>query len=86
MENNKQRINELYQIIADSNEAYYMHENPFISDSDFDQKLLELKELELKFPELKRADSPTNHVGGRIDNRFNKEAHSVPMQIGRAHV
>ncbi len=75
----QKRINELYDIITRSNEAYYMNQDPFISDTEFDEKLRELKELEEKYPEYKRENSPTEYVGGRIDKRFVKETHSVPM-------
>ncbi len=75
----KKEMIKLYQLIEDSNEAYYMHQNPFISDTEFDERLRELKELEQKYPEYKRDNSPTEHVGGRIDKRFIKEQHSVPM-------
>ncbi len=74
-----ERINELYKIIEKSNEAYYMNQSPFISDSEFDSLLRELKELEAEYPELKRNDSPTEYVGGRVDKRFKKEQHTVPM-------
>ncbi len=75
----KKQINELYDIIRRSNNAYYMEENPFISDTEFDQKLRELKELEIRYPELKQENSPTEIVGGRVDERFQKERHRVPM-------
>ncbi len=72
-------INELYDIIRRSNQAYYMEENPFISDSEFDEKLKRLKELESKYPEYKQENSPTEVVGGRVDDRFKKERHKVAM-------
>ncbi len=73
------RINFLYQEIRNSNYAYYMEDNPYISDTEFDQLLRELKELEQQYPEFKQIDSPTEIVGGRVDNRFKKQEHQVPM-------
>ncbi len=73
------RINFLYQEIRKSNHAYYMEDNPYISDTEFDQLLRELKELEQQYPEFKQIDSPTEIVGGRVDNRFKKQEHQVPM-------
>ncbi len=73
------RMNFLYQEIRKSNYAYYMEDNPYISDTEFDQLLRELKELEQQYPEFKQIDSPTEIVGGRVDNRFKKQEHQVPM-------
>ena len=50
-----------------------------MSDSAFDTLKNELEELELKFPDLVTSDSPTQRVGGRPLNKFEKFKHPVPM-------
>ncbi len=75
----KKKINELYHLLRMSNEAYYMNQAPFISDYEFDTKLKELEKLEREYPEYTQLNSPTNQVGGRVDERFNKVRHMTPM-------
>ena len=75
----EKRIDELIKIIDDANYNYYVLDNPTISDQEFDKYLRELMELEMEYPDLKREDSPTNHVGGEVIEGFNKVTHSIPM-------
>lgn len=58
------KINELITLLDKANVAYYVNDNPFMSDSDYDLKFKELKELEELHPELIQEDSPTKKVGG----------------------
>jgi DNA ligase (NAD+) len=58
---------------------YYVKDSPEISDRDYDSLYHRLKELEGKYPECVTADSPTQRVGGKVDERFRKVMHPVPM-------
>ncbi len=58
---------------------YYVKDSPEISDRDYDSLYHRLKELEGKYPECVIADSPTQRVGGKVDERFRKVVHPVPM-------
>ncbi|MBN4079845.1 NAD-dependent DNA ligase LigA [bacterium AH-315-C08] len=58
---------------------YYVKDSPEISDRDYDSLYHCLKELEGKYPECVTADSPTQRVGGKVDERFRKVVHPVPM-------
>jgi DNA ligase (NAD+) len=58
---------------------YYVKDSPEISDRDYDSLYHRLKELEGKYPECVTADSPTQRVGGKVDERFQKVVHPVPM-------
>lgn len=58
---------------------YYVKDSPEISDRDYDSLYHRLKELEAKYPECVTADSPTQRVGGKVDERFRKVVHPVPM-------
>lgn len=63
--------------ILDWNEAYYNRGLSLITDHEYDQKLRELKLMELKHPEWKEELSPTETVGAA--SRNNKVKHSIPM-------
>ena len=45
------------------NHAYYVLDNPVVSDADYDRLMRELQELELAHPGLVIAASPTQRVG-----------------------
>ncbi|MBN2745593.1 MAG: NAD-dependent DNA ligase LigA [Bacteroidales bacterium] len=73
------RINELTNELNEHNYRYYVLAQPVISDYEFDIKLRELQELELKHPDWARADSPTKRVGGEINKDFKTVVHKYPM-------
>lgn len=73
------RIAQLSEEINRHNYYYYMLDDPKISDYDFDQLLQQLIDLEQQHPELVRADSPTQRVGGTITKQFESAQHLYPM-------
>ncbi len=75
----KQRIEELVGILNDANYRYYVLDDPQMPDFEYDYLLRELEELEEKFPDLARMDSPTKRVGGQALSKFEKVTHSVPL-------
>lgn len=75
----KERINELIEIINKLNHEYYTLDKPSVTDQEYDRYMQELISLEEKYPELKREDSPTVRVGGKILEGFNKVTHEIPM-------
>jgi len=76
---NKSRIIELRKLIDNANYAYYNLDMPEIEDSIYDSLYKELIEIEKKYPNLKTIDSPTNRLGGKISNGFEKIIHSIPL-------
>jgi DNA ligase (NAD+) len=58
---------------------YHVLDAPAISDAEFDRLMNELKALEADHPEMIRADSPTQRVGGKPSEKFLKARHSSPM-------
>ncbi len=76
----KARIEELTDKLNYHNYKYYVEDAPEISDFEFDAMLRELEELEEKYPELKRDNSPTSRVGGEAVSIFSEVIHTVPMQ------
>ncbi len=76
----EKRIAELRKIINYHDIKYYVEDNPEISDFEYDALYGELFGLEEKHPELITPDSPTQRVGGRVLEGFEKVEHSVQMQ------
>ena len=74
-----QRINELRQILTESNRRYYVDNAPTLSDFEYDNLMYELIELEKKYPELVTPDSPTQHVGSDRTKEFAQYRHRYPM-------
>ena len=60
-------------------ERYYVHDDPEISDVEFDALMNELKAIERDHPELVTPDSPTQRVGGRPVEGFATVEHLQPM-------
>lgn len=65
--------------------AYYQNDDPDISDANYDALWHRNKAIEERFPDLKRADSPSDKVGVTPESGFGKIQHSVPMlSLGNA--
>ena len=75
----KQRIDYLVELINEANYNYHVLDNPTIEDQEYDNYLRELYNLEEKYPELSREDSPTKKIGGEIIDAFKKVTHDKPM-------
>jgi DNA ligase (NAD+) len=59
--------------------AYYVLDQPVLSDAEYDRLMRELQALEAAHPELVSADSPTQRVSGEPSSRFERVAHREPM-------
>lgn len=77
--NARHRITELINEIRDHQFKYYVLDQPTITDAQFDALLKELQKLEEKNPELREADSPTQHVGGGFSTQFEQRDHIEKM-------
>ncbi len=75
----KKRIEKLKEEINYHRYLYHVLDKLDIPDAAFDSLKNELEELELQFPDLVTADSPTQRVGGKPLDKFKKVIHSVPM-------
>ncbi len=73
------RIECLRRDMAEHNRRYYEAAAPTISDQEYDALYRELIELEQKFPQFGRDDSPTHRVGGAPLKQFAPITHRVPM-------
>src|SRR5262245_11177322 len=74
-----ERLKELRDQIRHHEERYYVHNEPEISDEQFDMLLHELERLEAEHPDLVTTDSPTQRVAGRPIEGFPTVEHLVPM-------
>jgi DNA ligase (NAD+) len=73
------RIEELTSLIHHHDFRYYVLDDPQISDSAYDTLFRELQALEAEYPDLRQSSSPTQRVGGKALDKFNKVKHRVPM-------
>lgn len=74
----EERINFLKDEINKSNYKYYVEENPYLTDFEYDKMFAELKELEEKYPLLKTPDSPTQRVGS-VSEKFFSHKHKYRL-------
>ena len=65
--------------IADANRAYHGDDAPDLSDADFDALKRRNAAIEVRFPDLKRQDSPSDRVGSAPSDGFGKIRHDVRM-------
>lgn len=73
------RTEKLRDVIRRHNYLYYVKDSPEITDSAYDSLLRELKDLEGTFPEFITPDSPTQRVGDKPLEKFEKVKHRVPQ-------
>jgi DNA ligase (NAD+) len=74
-----QRAEELRAELRRHEHLYYVQDAPEITDAAYDALMNELKRIEAEHPELLSADSPTQRVGGKPAEGFQKVRHSRPM-------
>ncbi len=75
----QERIAELTARIEQARVEYYEKDAPTLTDADYDQLERELRELEARNPQLARADSPTQTVGGGVAAGFAPVEHLERM-------
>ena len=69
----------LAQRIDDANRAYHQKDAPELSDAEYDALKRRNAAIEARFPDLKRADSPSDQVGAAPAEGFGKIRHAVRM-------
>lgn len=76
----KEQIEQLRRELERHNYQYYVLDRPTISDFEYDRMLRALEDLEQEHPELITPDSPTQRVGGKALDSFEKVTHRVPLE------
>lgn len=77
--NLSEKIKQLREQIALHDYAYYVEDNPQISDAQYDVLYQQLVELEQAHPSLITSDSPTQRVGAQPLTSFASVTHAMPM-------
>lgn len=74
-----QRHNKLKTQVDFFAQCYYTHDNPLVSDAEYDALFRELEQMEAAFPGLDLTDSPTRRVGGPRLEHLAPVQHNRPM-------
>jgi DNA ligase (NAD+) len=81
----KAELKRLAAEIGAHDRRYYQEDAPTVSDAAYDALRRRNEEIEARFPELVRADSPSRRVGAQPSQKFVKVRHAVPMlSLGNA--
>lgn len=72
------RIKELVELLNKASDAYYVDDNPFMTDKEYDKLYDELEVLEKETGYI-MASSVTQRVQGKVLDGFQKITHSKPM-------
>lgn len=75
----KARVVDLVGRLNHYNYEYHVLDSPSIPDEEYDRLFRELQTLEASYPELRRADSPTQRVGAVPLPELGTVSHTVPM-------
>ncbi|MGB1156337.1 MAG: NAD-dependent DNA ligase LigA [Alphaproteobacteria bacterium] len=73
------RLTALRAQMVEAEAAYYQHDDPVMSDADYDALRAEVVAIEAAFPDLVTSDSPTQTVGAAPAGGFAKVTHARPM-------
>src|SRR5215475_13802800 len=81
----KAELKRLAAEIGAHDKRYYQEDAPTVSDATYDALRRRNEEIEARFPELMREDSPSRRVGAQPSQTFAKVRHAVSMlSLGNA--
>jgi DNA ligase (NAD+) len=75
----QQRLDKLRKDIHFHNYRYNVLDDPEISDYEYDQLMIELRQIEADHPEWVTPDSPTQRAGAAPVSKFPKVVHPAPI-------
>ena len=73
-------MHRLQQLLQRYDHAYYVEDNPLVTDSEYDQVFRALQTLEEQYPQYVDASSPTQRVRGIVQEQFTPHRHRVVKQ------
>ena len=71
----KAELKRLAAEIGAHDKRYYQEDAPTVSDATYDALRRRNEEIEARFPELVREDSPSRHVGAQPSQKYVKVRH-----------
>ena len=74
-----EELRSLAERLGEANRDYHQKDAPRIADAEYDALKRRNAEIETRYPELRRADSPSEQVGAAPSEAFAKVRHVVPM-------
>lgn len=74
-----EELEKIAATMAGADIEYYQNDAPSLSDADYDALKQRNLEIEARFPDLIRADSPSKRVGAPLQSGFGKVPHRFPM-------
>jgi DNA ligase (NAD+) len=81
----EERIEKLRVEINNHNHLYYVLDSSEISDAEYDELMLELRQLEERYPQFMTLASPTQRVGAAPVEAFGIVEHPMPLlSLGNA--
>ncbi len=75
----KERIDEIRSLLEKYNYEYYVLDNPSVADAEYDRLMQELIMLENEHPEFQSPLSPSQRVGGVVQDKFKEVTHKRMM-------
>ena len=75
----QRRVDELKKLLNQYSYEYYALDQPSVSDAVYDSLMAELKNIEVAHPEWITPDSPTQRVGNKLLEGFQKVRHERRM-------
>lgn len=73
------RAAQLRETLERYNYRYHALDDPEVPDAEYDKLMVELRELEMQYPQLLTANSPTQRVGAAPISAFGAVKHRVAM-------
>jgi DNA ligase (NAD+) len=73
------RIEDLRQVLIYHEQRYYVHNDPILSDAQYDTLYKQLEAIEAAYPDRVTPDSPTQRVSNDLSGDLPPVAHTVPM-------
>ena len=75
----QEEIKKLREEIHYHNYRYHVMDSPLISDYEYDQLLIRLRQIEAEHPEWITSDSPSQRAGAQVSDKFEKVTHPAPV-------